>query len=158
MTSLRIAKIIHGSVARITPQTSCNLVNLFKNNTYNFGCTSQYFSSVSDDNLKLNIDTSAVSRLKTILENNQFLRVFVEGGGCSGFQYKFELDTDIDPSEDMIFESDNVKLVADIESVKILNGATVEYHTDLMRAGFRVVDIPQAEKGCSCGVSFSVKL
>lgn len=116
----------------------------------------EYFSSESK--LTLNIDKTAVHRLKSIIENKEFLRVFVEGGGCSGFQYKFEIDTEIDEDCDMIFEKDGVKVVADEESVKILNGSTVEYHADLIRAGFRVIDIPQAEKGCSCGVSFSVKL
>ena len=112
----------------------------------------------STNSLTLNIDQSCVQRLKDITGHQEFLRVFVEGGGCSGFQYKFEFDTNIDNDEDMIFEKDGVKVVADEESVKLLNGATVEYHTDLIRAGFRVSNIPNAEKGCSCGVSFSVKL
>lgn len=116
------------------------------------------FTTDSGSDLKLNIDTSAVKQLQKILKDTQFLRVLVEGGGCSGFQYKFEVDTDIDEEEDLTFENNGVKIVSDIESVKILNGSTVEYHVDLIRAGFRVIDIPKAEKGCSCGVSFSVKL
>lgn len=117
---------------------------------------SKSFSTEID--LKLNIDTTAVTQLQKILEDTQFLRVLVEGGGCSGFQYKFEIDTEIDEEEDLTFENNGIKVVSDIESVKILNGSTVEYHVDLIRAGFRVTDIPMAEKGCSCGVSFSVKL
>ena len=115
-------------------------------------------STQEETSLKLNVDNSAIERLHKILKESQFLRVLVEGGGCSGFQYKFEVDTEIDEEEDLIFEKGGVKVVSDVESVKILNGSTVEYHVDLIRAGFRVVDIPQAEKGCSCGVSFSVKL
>lgn len=119
----------------------------------------RYISDLqSPESLKLNVDKTAVERLHKILKDSQFLRVLVEGGGCSGFQYKFEVDNEMDEEEDLIFEKDGVKVVSDIESVKILNGSTVEYHVDLIRAGFRVVDIPQAEKGCSCGVSFSVKL
>lgn len=108
--------------------------------------------------MNLNIDVTAVDRLQKILKEFQFLRVMVEGGGCSGFQYKFEIDTNIDDEEDMIFEKNGIKIISDVESVKILDGATIEYHKDLIRSGFRVVDIKQAEKGCSCGVSFSVKL
>ncbi|XP_066922659.1 iron-sulfur cluster assembly 2 homolog, mitochondrial-like [Clytia hemisphaerica] len=118
----------------------------------------QSLTTDADTNLKLNIDGTAITQLQKMLEDSQFLRVLVEGGGCSGFQYKFEVDTEIDNEEDLIFENDGVKVVSDIESVKILNGSKVEYHVDLIRAGFRVTDIPMAEKGCSCGVSFSVKL
>ena len=116
------------------------------------------FATENGSDLKLKIDTSAVTQLQKILKDTQFLRVLVEGGGCSGFQYKFEVDTEIDEEEDLTFENNGIKVVSDIESVKILNGSTVEYHVDLIRAGFRVTDIPMAEKGCSCGVSFSVKL
>ena len=114
--------------------------------------------SASPQNPSLNIDRSCVERLKSIISNDKFLRVLVEGGGCSGFQYKFEIDNKIDPAEDMLFEEDNIQVVADKESVKILNGATIEYHADLIRAGFRISNIPKAEKSCSCGVSFSIKL
>lgn len=128
----------------------CNTVNI-RQNKY---C----FSTGVNEDLKLNIDTTAVTQLQKILKDSQFLRVLVEGGGCSGFQYKFEIDTEFDAEEDLTFEDNGVKVVSDVESVKILNGSTVEYHIDLIRAGFRVTDIPMAEKGCSCGVSFSVKL
>ena len=108
---------------------------------------------------KLNIDSTAVLRLNEILDKDEFLRVLVEGGGCSGFQYKFEVDTEIDVEEDVTFHTEGGgRVVCDGVSLKILNGATLEFHKDLLRAGFRIVDIPQAEKGCSCGVSFSVKL
>ena len=107
---------------------------------------------------KLIIDESAVVRLKEILDKDEFLRVLVEGGGCSGFQYKFEVDKEVDMEEDVTFDTDGGKVVCDGVSLKILNGATLEFHKDMLRAGFRIVDIPQAEKGCSCGVSFSMKL
>lgn len=114
--------------------------------------------STTNEELNLVIDQSTVTRLKQIMKDNEFLRVIVEGGGCSGFQYKFEVDSNLDTEEDIIFESEGVRVIADEESVRILNGATVEYHVDLIRAGFRIVNIPQAEKGCSCGISFSIKL
>ena len=68
------------------------------------------------------------------------------------------MDKELDSAEDVTFQTDGGRVVCDGVSLKILNGATLEFHKDLLRAGFRIVDIPSAEKGCSCGVSFSVKL
>ena len=119
-----------------------------------------YYRNVSteSESAELVIDKSAVNRLKEILKQGEFLRVFVDSGGCSGFQYKFEVDTDFEEKEDVIFQEDGAKVVTDKESIKLLDGSTVEYHIDLIRAGFRIVNIPKAEKRCSCGVSFSIKL
>lgn len=119
-----------------------------------------YYRNVSTESepVELIIDQSAVNRLQEILKQGEFLRVFVDSGGCSGFQYKFEVDTGFQEEEDVIFQEDGAKVVTDKESIKFLGGSTVEYHVDLIRAGFRIVNIPKAEKGCSCGVSFSIKL
>lgn len=118
--------------------------------------TSDTTSSSSEPHL--NIDASASERLSQILDEGEFLRVFVEGGGCSGFQYKFEVDKDLDEEEDVMFDKGGGRVVCDKTSLDILKGSTLEFTTDMLRAGFRISDIPQAEKGCSCGVSFSVKL
>jgi len=56
-----------------------------------------------------------------------------------------------------IFERDGAKVVIDELSLSFLDGATVDYHEELIRSSFRIEDIPQAEKGCSCGASFAVK-
>lgn len=127
----------------------------------NVPCLASHFTTTNltqSEKLELNIDTSAVTRLQKILDTEEFLRVVVEGGGCSGYQYKFEVDNCIEAEEDIIFTKEGVRVICDEVSLKILNGSTVEFHQDMLRAGFRVVDIPLAEKGCSCGVSFSVKL
>ena len=82
------------------------------------------------------------------------LRLSVEGGGCSGFQYKFELD-EAPQDDDSVAETDGVKLLVDPVSLDLLAGATVEYIESLGGAAFRVTN-PQAASGCGCGSSFSV--
>ncbi|XP_078090475.1 iron-sulfur cluster assembly 2 homolog, mitochondrial isoform X2 [Mustelus asterias] len=103
------------------------------------------------------ISDSCVKRLKQILEKDEFLRVQVEGGGCSGFQYKFTLDKTIE-ADDRAFEQDGVSLVVDSDSLEYLKGGTVDYSEELIRSSFQVIHNPRAEHGCSCGSSFSIKL
>lgn len=107
---------------------------------------------------ELVISNSCIKRLQEISENGKaFLRITVEGGGCSGFQYKFDLDTKL-KNDDVVFGEGNAKVVIDNLSLEYCSGATVDYHTELIRSGFRILANPQAEHGCSCGSSFSVKL
>ncbi len=87
----------------------------------------------------------------------------VEGGGCSGFQYKFDLeelpkDVPNDEDDDRIFGESTAQVVVDVDSLEYLKGATVDFHVELIRAGFRVIEIPLAADGCSCGASFNIKL
>ncbi|KAM9380926.1 iron-sulfur cluster assembly 2 homolog, mitochondrial [Phaethornis superciliosus] len=99
---------------------------------------------------------SCVKRLLEITEGSEFLRLQVEGGGCSGFQYKFSLDTVINP-DDRVFEQGGARVVVDVDSLAFVKGSMVDFSQELIRSSFQVVSNPQAEKGCSCGTSFSVK-
>lgn len=82
------------------------------------------------------------------------LRLAVDGGGCSGFQYRFELATAAE-SDDLVIERDGVSLVVDPVSLDLVAGATVDYVESLGGAAFRVEN-PNAASGCGCGSSFSV--
>uniref|UniRef100_A0A670Y9F6 Iron-sulfur cluster assembly 2 homolog, mitochondrial n=1 Tax=Pseudonaja textilis TaxID=8673 RepID=A0A670Y9F6_PSETE len=96
-------------------------------------------------------------RLLEIAEGSEFLRLQVEGGGCSGFQYKFSLDTVVN-SDDRVFEKSGARVVVDLDSLSFVKGAMVDFNQELIRSSFQIVNNPQAEQGCSCGSSFSVKL
>jgi iron-sulfur cluster assembly accessory protein len=82
------------------------------------------------------------------------LRLSVEGGGCSGFQYKFDLAPGAD-SDDSVSETGGVKLVVDPVSLDLVEGSTVDYVESLGGAAFKVEN-PQAASGCGCGSSFGV--
>ncbi|KAH8246926.1 hypothetical protein KR032_004263 [Drosophila birchii] len=119
----------------------------------------RHFSASASANPELNVQVSesCLKRLREICVDGSFLRVTVEGGGCSGFQYKFDLDSKLN-EDDREFGEDKAKVVIDTLSLEYCSGATVDYHTELIRAGFRMVANPLAEQGCSCGSSFSIKL
>ncbi|CAG4952102.1 unnamed protein product [Colias eurytheme] len=103
------------------------------------------------------LSETCVKRLKELCHDNFFLRLCVESGGCSGFQYKFSLDNNLS-NDDKIIERDGVKVVIDETSLDYIKGSTIDYHTELIRSAFRVVQNPNADVGCSCGASFSIKI
>ncbi|XP_059951811.1 iron-sulfur cluster assembly 2 homolog, mitochondrial isoform X2 [Mesoplodon densirostris] len=106
---------------------------------------------------QIHLTDSCVQRLLEITEGSEFLRLEVEGGGCSGFQYKFSLDTVINP-DDRVFEQGGARVVVDSDSLAFVKGAHVDFSQELIRSSFQVLNNPQAQQGCSCGSSFSVKL
>uniref|UniRef100_A0A2D4N823 Iron-sulfur cluster assembly 2 homolog, mitochondrial n=1 Tax=Micrurus spixii TaxID=129469 RepID=A0A2D4N823_9SAUR len=108
-------------------------------------------------NGQIYLSESCVKRLLEIAEGSEFLRLQVEGGGCSGFQYKFSLDTVVN-SDDRVFEKSGARVVVDLDSLSFVKGAMVDFNQELIRSSFQIVNNPQAEQGCSCGSSFSVKL
>ncbi|XP_072481774.1 iron-sulfur cluster assembly 2 homolog, mitochondrial isoform X2 [Notamacropus eugenii] len=118
--------------------------------------SSQTSGSESEEG-QVRITESCVKRLLEITEGAEFLRLQVEGGGCSGFQYKFSLDTVINP-DDRVFEKGGARVVVDTDSLAFVKGALVDFSQELIRSSFQVLNNPQAEQGCSCGTSFSVKL
>ena len=106
----------------------------------------------------IEITDSANIKITDILaeENNpnMKLRVFVQGGGCSGFQYGFTFE-EVKNEDDFDFAYDEVRVVVDAMSLQYLNGASIDYKEDLQGASF-VINNPQAASTCGCGSSFSV--
>jgi iron-sulfur cluster insertion protein len=82
------------------------------------------------------------------------LRLTVDGGGCSGFQYRFGFDDQLQP-DDQTFSSHGVTVVSDPVSLELLAGAEIDYTESLIGAAFRITN-PNASGGCGCGASFSV--
>jgi iron-sulfur cluster assembly accessory protein len=100
---------------------------------------------------------SAARRVATIAARQAkpaILRLAVDGGGCAGFTYKFDL-TDAPAADDQVAETDGVKLVVDPISLELIRGSAVDFVEDLGGASFRVSN-PNAQSGCGCGSSFSV--
>ena len=106
---------------------------------------------------KVDLTDSAAARVAFIAEKQgkpAILRLAVEGGGCSGFQYRFGL-ADAVEADDLVSETAGVKLVVDPVSLDLLDGSAVDYVESLGGAAFRVTN-PNAASGCGCGASFSV--
>jgi iron-sulfur cluster assembly accessory protein len=82
------------------------------------------------------------------------LRVSVEGGGCSGFQYKFDIQEAPAP-DDIVIEQDGAKVVVDPVSLQYMDGSALDYVNDLIGASFKIEN-PQATAACGCGTSFSL--
>lgn len=106
----------------------------------------------------LDFTTAAASKVKTLIEEegnpNLMLRVFVTGGGCSGFQYGFTFDEAIQDGDTEVV-TDGVKLLIDPMSFQYLTGAEIDYTEGLEGAQF-VIRNPNATTTCGCGSSFSV--
>jgi len=101
---------------------------------------------------------SAANKVKQLIDeegNAELkLRVFVTGGGCSGFQYGFSFDNATQP-DDHMFERNGVKMVIDDTSLDLLSGAEVDFVEDLVGSSFQVKN-PNATSSCGCGSSFAV--
>jgi len=104
----------------------------------------------------LTLTQAAASTIHTLLEQRHIpgyaLRVFVQGGGCSGLQYGMAFEAG--PEEyDTVVETDGVRLIVDANSMNYLMGATIDFVDSLMGGGFRI-DNPNSSSGCGCGQSF----
>jgi len=105
----------------------------------------------------LTLTPSAAKRVAWIADKQArpaILRLSVEGGGCSGFQYKFDLAEAAD-DDDKVSETDGVRLVVDPVSLDLVDGSTVDFVESLGGAAFRVEN-PNAAAGCGCGSSFGI--
>jgi len=107
--------------------------------------------------MSLQLTESASVKIQSLLEKQgneaMHLRIFVSGGGCSGFQYGFTFDEEV-KADDTVVESEGVKLLVDAMSLDMLKGAEVDYQTSLEGESF-VIRNPNAASSCGCGKSFT---
>lgn len=103
------------------------------------------------------ITDRAAVKAKTILESkgqaNSLLRVFVVGGGCSGYQYGMSIAPSVEEDDEVVEMEDGVRVVIDRESKPMIAGAEIDYVEDLMKSGFTIYN-PNATSSCACGSSF----
>ncbi|KMK50577.1 iron-sulfur cluster insertion protein ErpA [[Actinobacillus] muris] len=113
---------------------------------------------MSEMNIPLIFTDAAANKVKSLIEGednpNLRLRVYITGGGCSGFQYGFTFDDQVNDG-DLTIENQNVGLVVDPMSLQYLIGGTVDYIEGLEGSRF-IVNNPNASSTCGCGSSFSI--
>ena len=106
----------------------------------------------------MKLETGAVSKLRELIAEEANpelkLRVFVQGGGCSGFSYGFTFD-EVQAEDDFDFVAEDVKILVDAMSMQYLQDSTIDYREDVMGSSF-VINNPAAKTTCGCGSSFSV--
>lgn len=108
--------------------------------------------------LKISASNTAIEKIKSILVeeggSGTKLRVFVQGGGCSGMQYGFTLDSDLTMDDFVLDVGSGVELLVDSASAQYLHGAEIDYKEDVMGEQFTIKN-PNAETTCGCGSSFN---
>lgn len=112
-------------------------------------------ASASGDSVT--VSPSAIRRIARILSGEpagMMLRISVEGGGCSGFQYKYDLVTDRE-DDDVVIEEAGAIVLVDPVSLQYMSGSVVDYVDDIMGQSFQINN-PLASAGCGCGTSFSI--
>lgn len=105
----------------------------------------------------ITLTDSLVKRIKVLQQQDGKpdlkLRIIVDSGGCQGFEYKFSLEADVKP-DDEVFEKDGVGVIIDDISLPYMRGAVIDWVDDLIGAHFQVNN-PNAKSSCGCGTSFS---
>ena len=100
---------------------------------------------------------NAASRIVAVMASEppgSMLRVSVQGGGCSGFQYVFDVDREKAP-DDLVIERDGATVLIDETSADLLEGCTIDFVDDLVGQAFRITN-PNATSSCGCGTSFAL--
>jgi len=113
--------------------------------------------AVTDSVTPVTVSERAARRIGEILKSEPtgtMLRVSVEGGGCSGFQYKFDMDRDR-TSDDLVISRDGATVLIDPVSVNYMAGSEIDFVDDLIGASFKIKN-PNATASCGCGTSFAL--
>ncbi|WP_298917570.1 iron-sulfur cluster insertion protein ErpA [uncultured Algimonas sp.] len=114
-------------------------------------------TATATETLPVTLSGSAARQINTIMAKqgmDRFLRVAVDGGGCSGFSYRFGFD-DAPGSDDLLIERDGARVLIDEMSLEFLAGSEIDYSRELIGASFKINN-PNATANCGCGTSFSI--
>ena len=105
---------------------------------------------------KIEITQNAQNHIAKIIkeDNAKYFRITVLGGGCAGFQYKFDIDK-IKKEEDLVFKTEKISLLIDSTSLNLIKGSKIDYINELIGSSFKITN-PQASSSCGCGTSFSI--
>ena len=105
---------------------------------------------------KIEITENAQKHIASIIANekSKYFRITVLGGGCAGFQYKFDFDNQ-NNEDDIILKTDKTNIIIDITSMELIKGSKVDYVNELIGSSFKISN-PQASSSCGCGTSFSI--
>ena len=105
---------------------------------------------------KIEITENAQKHIASIIANekSKYFRITVLGGGCAGFQYKFDFDNQKN-EDDIVFKTDKMNIIIDGTSMELIKGSTVDYVNELIGSSFKISN-PQASSSCGCGTSFSI--
>lgn len=104
------------------------------------------------------ITNSAIKRIARILASEPekiALRISIEGGGCSGFSYKYDLVSEPPADDDLVIKKDGATIVIDSVSLPFMDGSEIDFVDDLMGQAFKIHN-PNAVSSCGCGASFSI--
>tara|TARA_Y100000815_G_scaffold41464_1_gene34043 strand:+ start:195 stop:521 length:327 start_codon:yes stop_codon:yes gene_type:complete len=105
---------------------------------------------------KIEITEDAQKYIDSLIKKDKFdyFRITVLGGGCSGFQYKFDFDNKKN-DEDILFETNKISVLVDKISLDLINGSKIDYVNELIGSSFKVTN-PKSSSSCGCGTSFSL--
>ena len=105
---------------------------------------------------KIEITDNAQKYIADIVRQDKakYFRITVLGGGCAGFQYKFDIDKNIN-DDDIIFKTEKISLIIDESSLNLIKGSKIDYVNELIGSSFKIIN-PQASSSCGCGTSFSI--
>jgi iron-sulfur cluster assembly accessory protein len=111
--------------------------------------------SVSQSNLIKITNVALQELIKLEATGENFLRISVVPGGCSGMTYSAAIDNTLSDDDQVVYADDQLRVIADGGSAMFLDGLEIDFSDDLIASGFRFKN-PKAKKGCGCGSSFSV--
>ena len=105
---------------------------------------------------KIEITSNAQKHIASILKKDaaKYFRITVLGGGCAGFQYKFDFEN-LKKEDDILIEEEKINVVIDETPMELIKNSKIDYVTELIGSSFKITN-PQASSSCGCGTSFSI--